>query len=497
MTLHRFATLTLGLLLLFAWALPSDVEARRRRRRHTPAGARHGGGGGGGGKKKVVVLSFGPAGAAARNSLARALGKKTTQIAPATYQQTASQLGVNGEEPAGIAAVCSKLKCDAVIKGEVQKQGRKVTLTVTVFNGGNGEALGKRQASVPGRRLAAAGSAIGAQCAPLVGKGKAGKAPPPKPEPVAAKPEPTPQPEPPKPEPEKVPEYKPDPEPVAKSKGKKKRGEDGEEGEGDDEGGGTVRRGYSSGRTYGGLFDASVAIGMSMRAVQMDGADKYTGGMYPEIIIRADLYPLVLATKSFARNFGLGLSYANHLSISTKDKDGTAVDSSSREFLLQLQYHWVFLDRDTSPEVTIFAGFGMRDFNLGKNSILQSFNPKFLRFGFEGFVPFATRYIGFAAGFDGRALLAVGSGENTVTYRLGSRTGGYGIAARAGLGGSMPFGLTYFLGFEFLRFSVSFAGLNAADPPVTNIDTAAGDNPNPSTMADRYIRLWAGVGYAY
>ena len=251
-------------------------------------------------------------------------------------------------------------------------------------------------------------------------------------------------------------------------KGKKRRGEDGEEG-GEDEEGGSVRKRSSSGRTYGGLFDASVALGMSMRAVQMDGQDKYTGGMYPEFIIRADFYPLVLATRGFLRNLGLGLSYARDLSLSTKDKDGNPVDSSAQEFLINLQLHWVFLDRDTSPEVTILAGFGLRDFNLGDNVILPSFNPKFIRFGFDGAIPFGTQYIGLGVGFDARVLLAAGA--NAVHY-LGNRSGGFGIAARAGL-----------------------QGLNAAN--VTGIDPTKGDHPDPSTLVDRYIRLWAGAGYAY
>jgi hypothetical protein len=491
MILQRLAAVGLGILLLVASTSPSEAAKRRHRRRHgsAPAAA--------GPKRKVVVLSFGAAGAAARGGLVQALFNRTTQISPSDFELAASELGVNADDPDGMVAICSKLKCDAVVKGTVQKHGPRFTLTVTVFNGGTGEPLGEHQAVVRGTRgLAGAGGTLGGRCLPLIAQGKFSRraarpkpAPPPPPRPP--EPEPVARPEPVKPR-QKTPEYVPDKSERAarasKSNRNRRRRVDDDDA-GDDEA--RVRR-RGSGREYAGLFDVSASLGLSMRAVSISDEEKYKGGMHPEFIIRADFFPLVLATKGFAKNFGLGLCYSRHIALSTKDSAGNSVDSSSQEFLMDLRYRWIFFDRDPSPELTILAGFGLHDFDLGQNDILASFNPKFIRFGLEGSIPFGTPYVGLFAGFDVRPLLSAGS---EAVHYYGNRSGGLGYALRVGLQGHVSSGITYFLTFEYLRFSVDFGGLTAAG--AADIGANKLDRADPSTFADSYVRFWAGVGYVY
>ncbi len=459
-------------------------------------------------KKRVVVLPFsGPGGAGAKNGLSRALGKKVTQIRPATYTAMADDLGVDASDAAGVVAVCSKIKCDAVIKGSVAKKGRKFTLTVTVLDGGTGEAIGKRAATVRGaRKVAAAGAAIGAQCVALAAKGKfkagAKAAPPPKP------PEPPPEPvaKPPKKPPEEPVAYKPpEPEEKPKRKKRKKRSDD-DEGDGDGEDEERVTKRAPRRGKYYGLFDVSASVGLSVRravvtvtstSAAAPAADStYDGGMYPEFTIRADLFPLVLATKSFPRNIGLGVGYTRHLSISTKTQNDSdpPVETTSQELLLDLRVRWVIFKTITSPEVNIFAGYGMRDFSLSANTVMASFNYRFLRFGLEGNVPLGTPYIGLYAGFDVRPLLAVGQ---EVVQFLGTKQSGLGFSVRGGAMGRHSSGFFYFLSVEYLRFSTNFIGLLASpdvDPStIGKLDKR--DRGDPTQAADRFIRFWAGAGF--
>jgi hypothetical protein len=525
MSYRRLSILTWLCVALVVLACCSPAEARRRRRGRRAAAAAKALRAAkarkavkAGALRRVVVLPFsGPGAAAARLGVVHGLARQAVQLNPGAYQQTARQLGVDPEQPAGIAAVCARLKCDAVVKGSVVKRGRRLVLSVTVHDGGTGDVLGRRTGGARGqRKLAAAGAAAGGQAAGLLtqarraaspdeggGAAQQPQPPPPPPDQVAQGQPPAKE-----PEPEKVPEYKPEPEPAPEPEGRASRSrrqrpgdEETGEGEAEDEEGVTRRASGRSGRSYAGLFEVALAMGLSMRSAQVAivGSDaepsKYEGGMYPEFTLRAAFFPLVLATRSFWKNIGLGIAYTRHMTISTKflDKAGQEqpVDTVSQELLLDLRLRWVLLRRPTSPELTLLAGFGLRDFNLAANAVMPSFNPRFLRFGLEGAVPFGTPYVGAAVGFDARVLL--GAGE-AVQY-LGNRSGGFGFAVRGGLQGKIALGILYFLSVEYLRFGIDFEGLTAAG--VTDIGVDPRDRGDPTSVSDQYVRFWVGAGYAY
>ena len=452
-------------------------------------------------KKRVVILTFaGPSGAAARGGLAAALGRKATQIPPATFSSAAQQLGADVDAAAGIAQTCSKVRCDAVIKGSVRKKGRRFTLTVTVHNGGTGEAIGRRAATVRGpRRVRAAGGAVGAQCVSLVAQGKWVKgaaqparvakadkpAPPPKPEPappkVAAKGDTS-----------DVPVYKPEPEAEEKPKKGRKKGDDEEEEEE-----GVSKRASAGPGGLGGLFDVSIAMGLSMRSCSVTGDDPvnnidYEGSMYPEFTLRADFYPMTFFLKNFARNIGLAISYTRHMSISTKtlDPNDPPVDTSSWELLLDMNVRWQFWAKPTSPVVIPFFGWGMRDFWLDDNKVLAAMSYRFVRFGLDGRVPLGTPYAALHAGFDVRVYTG---GLGRARYFWGERSGGLGWAVRGGAYGRFPFGLFYFLDVEYLRFSAQFDGLGQG---VQASEIPELDRVMPMSSTDSFIRFWVGAGYA-
>lgn len=453
-------------------------------------------------KKRVVVLPFsGPSAGGARGGVAAALGRKATQVPPGTFTSAAKQLGADADAAGGIVQTCSKVRCDAVVKGTVRKKGRRFTLTVTVYDGGTGEPIGKRAATVRGpRRVAAAGAAVGAQCVALVAKGKYVKAAAQQPKVAKAQPKAV---EPPPPkvaakgDTSDVPVYKPDAaEPEEKGKkGKRKKGED-EEGE--DEG--VTKRPSGGPGGLAGLFDVSFAVGLSLRSCSVTAAGtdqsknmKYDGSMYPEFTLRADLYPMTFFLKNFARNIGIDLAYTRHMTISTKTENpnDAPVETSSWELLLDLNVRWAFWDRPTSPVVIPFFGWGTRSFWLDDNPVLPAMSYRFIRIGLEGRVPLGTPYAALHAGFDVRVYTG---GLAEARYHLGERSGGLGYSVRGGAYGRFPFGLFYFLDVEYLRFGVEFAGLPAGTRPDEKNPKL--DRFEPMSGTDSYLRFWVGAGYA-
>jgi hypothetical protein len=248
------------------------------------------------------------------------------------------------------------------------------------------------------------------------------------------------------------------------------------------------------------LVGIGVGIGAVLRDFTLEGdpslpPHKYEGGMYPEIVLAADVYPLAPFVDNAANGVGLGLTYSRHLSISTTRQDPetdteAAVDSSSWELLLDLKFRYIFWDSETSPSVAGFFGYGMRDFELAQNVTLTSFNYQFVRFGLRGIAPILTPLFAVEAGFDVRPVMKVGQ---EAVDSFGDKQGALAWSVRAGLSGRTEWGVTYFATFELLRFSTEFAGLDEG----VQIRDDWPDRADPTTGSDQFIRFWGGVGYAY
>lgn len=466
MRARRWPILLLGLVMLVGTAVPRLAAAK---------------------KKRVVVLPFsGPLGSAARRGVLAGLKRKVIVISPKKFSNTADDLGADEETPEGLVGTCSKIRCDAVIKGSVRAaKRRRYKVVVTVYNGGTGTAIGRRAATVRGKgKVARAGTAIGRGCLRLVAKGRFAKAapapppPPPPPTPVAKR------------DTSDIPVFKPT----------RRKGTDD-----DDDDDGRVSKSAAAGGSRDSLVDLSVSMGMAFRRYVLEGTDplivpnKYEGGMYPEFTIRADIFPLTPFIRGIGGGLGIGVAYTRHLTISTKPRDNadSTVDTSSQELFLDLKWRWGILARPTSPWVTVVGGFGMRDFSLGQNKILTSFNYRFLRVGLDGGFPLWTPLAALTVGFDVRPLLGIG--EEAV-QAFGSKTGGLGFSGRVGLSGIYRLstgGVTYFVNFEYLRFTAEFTGLAAAEGgPYDNRDGFP-DRQDASSGTDRFIRLWVGAGYSY
>ncbi|MCK5796742.1 MAG: hypothetical protein KAI47_06155, partial [Deltaproteobacteria bacterium] len=372
-------------------------------------------------KKRVVVLPFSGSGAAsARGGVVSALRRRVRLINSKTYSRTASRLRVS-RSGAGMVSICSKLKCSAIVRGKVQRRRRRYTVTVTVYNGATGRPIGRRASSVRGRRrLRRAGAAIARRVLRLIRKGryKRGR---------HARPQPQPQPQPatPPPTPAVTPDQpRPTPKPNADldralgrdhDRGRDRHRDDDD----DDDDDGRVSRRRHHGKYYG-IFDVSAAIGLSTRSfslVPQDGsvAHNYSGGMFPEFTLELETYPLVLATRSFAKNIGLGLSYTRHISISTKlDSTNTtanadsAVSTTSQELMVNARLRWALNDDLAGMVFYGYAGFGMRGFSLSQNVVLTSVAYQFVHIGLGGRIPLGSPFISLRAEATVRPLIQVG-----------------------------------------------------------------------------------------
>ena len=418
--------------------------------------------------RRAVVMPFkGTKASSARLGVIRGLKGRVEFVPADELLSVATEHGLDPEQPEGLVSLCARLEIDAVVMGKVDVPRRgRFRLTVTVVDGGTGMPVGGKAATVRGnRRLKKAGSAIARRLGPLLTQCARPMAPP-----TAV-----------------------EAEPAARSTSRSSGG---------DEGGGYKNKGPAG---LGGLFELSLGLGFARRDYRMEGDDpslnrRYDGGIYPEINLSLDLYPAApFVDHLVARNFGLGLTFAHHLSISTTMRDSNGqpqdVDTGALELLVDLFFRWPILGEDdpTSPLLKVAFGFGMRDFTLSENHVLPSFKYRFLRIGVDGHIPLMTPLIAIKAGIDIRPILAVGQ---EALDALGEKSGVFALGVRAGLGGKTSFGLYYGAMFEYQRFWADYAGrIEYANKPLPS-NAPRSLRTAPSSSTESYIRVWALLGYA-
>ena len=414
--------------------------------------------------RQVVVLPFKGAKAnTARLSVIRGLKGKVSFVPLNMALETATERGLDPEQPEGIVSLCAHLEIDAVVTGKVDVPRRgRYRLTVTVVDGGTGMPVGGKSATVRRKKqLPRAGAAIARSLGPLLAQTS---------RPVAA--------------PSEVEATGVKVDDVAADSASESEG-----------------RGPAG---LGGLFEFSLGLGISRRDYRMEGDNptedrRYNGGVYPEINFRLDIYPAAPFWNHFVgRNLGVGLAFAHHLSISTTKRDSggaqAQVDTGSLELLVDLLFRWpLFEDKSTTPVLKAALGFGMRDFTLDPNHVLPSFQYRFLRIGVDAEIPLMTPLIALKAGIDVRPILAVGQ---EALDALGEKSGVFALAVKAGLGGKTSFGLFYGAMFEYQHFMADYAGRTEYLNKQWPTDAPKSMRIAPSSTTESYIRVWFLLGYA-
>ncbi|MFH1132086.1 MAG: hypothetical protein V1754_12170, partial [Pseudomonadota bacterium] len=289
-------------------------------------------------QKSVVVLEFpGPGGTAARARFISAMRDNVKTIGTKTYRRVALNLGADTRSETGIAAVCSRIKCHAVVMGEVTADRGEYTIVVAVHDG-TGVLIGRRAATVKNKNMVGpAGEALGQACARLIGNARYNEfhesAPPPE---------------------EKSP---PEEDPISplfdtgQEKASRKTQQQNQ----------NIRDAMLSRnnkrKSISGLFAVSLAMGGATRNCTQRGANSaqdsyYDGGFYPEFTLAGEVYPLAPWIDNFTRNIGVGISYSRHLSIETKmpgqyPGQEVAVETRSQELLADLRLRWPFWNKPT------------------------------------------------------------------------------------------------------------------------------------------------------
>lgn len=447
-------------------------------------------------RKRVVVMRFsGPGAARAYRGVIQALRRRSRLVTTRAYLRAARRARIRPTAPAAITQVCAKLRCDAVVTGQVRRARGRYQLTIAVHDASTGDLVGQREARVrAARRLSGAGAQLGRSALRLIARTQAplrsdkavAARPPPVSEPSGAQ-EREPSEEPPPRAPSVNASDAVAPPPMAEEEAESSSGRAREDAR--------VSAAAGTDDTLE-TFAVGAGLGFAIRSYELATADEtssYDGGAYPEFVLDAAVYPLARVTSTFARHLGLGLAYSRHLSISTEDTSGSQaasdVETSSQQFLVDARVRWFVLARAWSPVVFGAVGWGFRDFDLAANDVLTSFNYQFVRISADVAVPLGTPYISLEVGFDIRPLIGVGQ---DAVNAYGERTGGLAWAARVGAFGELPLGFFYFGRFEYLHFGMDFAGrTDLGADQVREVDRIV-----PSSGSDTFLRFWLGAGYA-
>jgi hypothetical protein len=473
-------------------------------------------------KPRVAVLKFsGRKAKSARKAFLKAIKKRSRLISTKKYSRMAKRLGVEPQSEEGIAAICAKLRCKAVVIGALKRLRRKRHQLVIRIHSGSGEkiqTIGVKKT----KRIKAAAKALGKASLKLFAKGNV----PPRSGDADSGDDAPP-----------VVIYTPDEDKSTDKAGATDTTDttdstdatdssDTADGAEDPLLSGVTpiqkkRRAAPAKKTaspkdgaQSQRFSVSVSMGMAMRSFELKGANpaqdtRYDGGIYSEFTVAAEVYPIAFFSQGFAKNIGIRLAYNRHMAISTTLPDNNFnLETTSQELLADLRLNWPIFSKATSPIIQAWFGGGFREFFLSEkacpqgseqsdpscvvNPVLTAFNHGFLSIGVGAVVPIFTPLFAIEASFDARPLLSVG---DAAIQSYGERAGGFGFGVRGGFRGQHRLGFLYFLSVEYLSFSMSFQGLDQNDPN-QRVRTGYPDRAEPTKGTDSYLRFWLGLGYA-
>ena len=487
--------------------------------------------------KNVVILPFsGPRAEKGRKALIKAISSQINLIPHTTYREVAASIGVSGATSRGVKAVCRRLACHAVISGKVTKVGRKYQLKIVVKNGRNGRVIGTASHVVRGRRLLhRAGFSVSAESLALIERTTSAASASrrrskrrartrrtyeprvARPAPAASAPEVQLEEEasaevsdpmvyetqPGDPVVTESPPRRSDavqPEVVEPTELQPAELEPAEIVERIEEEAAPRSPLEATGKPQ--IFALAVGVGMARRDYRLEGnsaaeTSRYRGSVYPEVTVSGEIFPFAPWINNAMASFGIEGSFTHHLSISTELPNVGDVDTSTMELRGGLFYDFDLPGWGGRTQIRARAGLGSRSFDLGENNVLPSFDYKYLQIGAEAGIPLGSQYIGVMVGGDARPILAVGQ-EAVDAY--GSPGSKFGWSVGAGLFGALDLAdrhqLRYFTRLELALFGADFKGLAADGIPSRSVQEFP-DRQEATSGTDQFVRLWAGIAYAY
>lgn len=408
--------------------------------------------------ERGVVLDFSGRGSgAARNAVVRAASDKLDLARSRDVEGAAQNLGADLSQPAGIAAVAQDQGLTLIITGEVTGRGRGARTHIHVFDD-QGNEVAYREAGRPvgraGRRRIqqAASEAIDQALGAVAERRRQEEL-----------------------ERQRQEEAARQAQLAAMS-----------------EGGGEEDEDEASG-TPGGLplIAAFVGIDGRTRDAQADfpggGGRRYDLGMYPELSIRLESFPLG-SSSSAAKGLYAQLDLAFALALSSQELDAmgnpTDIDTSAWRMLVQAGYQYPL--SDDAFRIGALVGFGLDSFTLGDNGVMASTKYTYLRLGAVADARLYEDLVRARLDIGYRIVFGVGEiGDGMAANALGDDASGGAFDLGVSLGGRIDMGLSYALRFGFTRYGFDFTG------------TTGSGIPPESSFTDKALNLSVQVGYTF
>lgn len=217
----------------------------------------------------------------------------------------------------------------------------------------------------------------------------------------------------------------------------------------------------------------------------------YKNGEVPGVRVEGELYPIAFASpKSVASGLGLAFMYDKTLSLTLRSQtpDGSTVSAKVDEQRYQIgaRFRIVFGQKPTSPSLTLAADYGLRQFLVGRSTLMSPTDIDIPDIQYKGYLPGLALRIPFAKAvaltLDGRAFAVTSAGpiQNLDQYGQAKVTGGQ---IQAGLDIVIKDRFAVKLGVEYAQFGFAFVGNGTM---AVNRDGDA-NSKDVGGAADRYI----------
>lgn len=226
---------------------------------------------------------------------------------------------------------------------------------------------------------------------------------------------------------------------------------------------------------------AAIFLGLGMRnrdfVASQGGVEGafYDVGMYAQLSIRADSFPLGASSSTAARGVYTRFEYATALGLETESTAGTLSSSA-----YQLGIHAGYLYPFQNGKVGALVGYAMTRFNPGGDPFVPASKYQAIRFAPAGSIDIVGELLAIDVEYGIRALLGVGELD-----AYGADTSGLGIDFVMRLHGAADFGLAYAMQFSWERYMVDYSG------------ATSGTFPPADESTDTSLALVFEVGYQF
>jgi hypothetical protein len=152
-------------------------------------------------------------------------------------------------------------------------------------------------------------------------------------------------------------------------------------------------------------------LGLAWRRFLLDAvssAVNFESGVYSQISIQGEVFPLQLMTRSLIARLGLRLAYDHSAGLTTETDQGESLSTSNSRLWIGLTYLLPRFRNPRLPRLDLRMGLAHTGYDVDDNSVVQDFSVTAFAAGATVTVMF-KRYMGIELGGEYRAMLRVRS----------------------------------------------------------------------------------------